>query len=102
MKKIMDKILGWLKKEVSDFFNNFSRDVKSLRSVLNWIYCLFYLWVVVYCITHNPSSMDTAIATTGGVVSIIFTSYVASKSYEKVRMKIDVPKKQVDEDSASD
>lgn len=102
MKSIINKIFEWLKKELVEFFSNFSKDIRSLRSILNWIYCFFYLWLVHYCVKNSPASMDTAIITTGSVVSIIFTSYVFSKSYEKTRIKIDVNKKHIDEDGASD
>lgn len=102
MKTIINKIFSWFKKELIEFFSNFSRDIRSLRSILNWIYCFFYLWLVHYCVKNSPASMDTAIVTTGSVVSIIFTSYVFSKSYEKTRIKINADKKNIDGEQASD
>lgn len=85
MKKNIFKILHWLTDEVVDFFQNLARDVKSLRSLLNWIYCLTYIWLVWYCVTHYKESANTAIMTTGTIVSAIFAGYVFTKSYEKVK-----------------
>ena len=81
------RFLSWLGDETIEFFQNLARDVRSLRSLLCWVYCFLYIWVAWYALTHYPSSANTVVMTTGGIVSAIFTGYVFTKSYEKVKAK---------------
>ena len=81
--KAFDKLVD----EVVDFLQNLARDVRSLRSLLCWVYCFLYIWVVVYGVTHYKECINTAIISTSTLVGAIFTGYVFSKSYEKVSLK---------------
>ena len=62
---------------------NFSRDIKSLRSLFNWIYLILYVWLVWYSVTRYKESIPTALTCTASIVSVIFSGYVFSKTYEK-------------------
>ena len=63
----------------------FFRELREHKTILAWIYSLFYIGLVTYCIITNPATMSKAIEVTGGVVTIIFTSYVTSDAYIKVK-----------------
>ena len=69
----------------SDLAQNLIRDLKSLRALWNWIYMALYVWVCVWTALYHPNAIPTVVTVTGSVVSVIFTGYVMSKSYEKVR-----------------
>lgn len=69
----------------SDFAQNLARDIKSLRALWNWLYLALYAWICVWAVLHHPESVNTAITVTGSVVSVIFTGYVLTKTYEKTR-----------------
>jgi hypothetical protein len=69
----------------SDFAQNVARDIKSLRALWNWLYLALYAWICVWAVLHYPETISTAITVTGGVVSVIFTGYVTTKTYEKTR-----------------
>lgn len=69
----------------SDFAKNVARDLKSLRALWNWIYMALYVWICVWTTLKHPDAIPTVITVTGGVVSVIFTGYVCSKTYERVR-----------------
>jgi hypothetical protein len=69
-------------------------ELSSNRALLNWGYALAYLAIVFYCIQDSPESQNTAIVTTGGIVSVIFTSWVCAGSYESVaRMRLEQQQK---------
>jgi len=78
------RIFSWLLNHLDKFSNRLVRELAESRSMLNWVYCTCYLALVWYCVITNPSSMNTAIVTTGTLVGAIFTSYVFGQSYEKV------------------
>lgn len=69
----------------SDLAQNLIRDLKSLRALWNWIYMALYVWICVWTVLYHPNAISTVVTVTGSVVSVIFTGYVMSKSYEKVR-----------------
>lgn len=69
----------------SDFAQNLARDIKSLRALWNWLYLALYAWICVWAVLYHPETISTAITVTGGVVSVIFTGYVLTKTYEKTR-----------------
>ncbi len=69
----------------NDFSRNLARDIKSLRALWNWIYMALYVWICVWTVLYHPNAIPTVVTVTGSVVSVIFTGYVMSKSYEKVR-----------------
>lgn len=69
----------------SDFAKNLARDLKSLRALWNWIYMALYVWICVWTVLKHPDAISTVVTVTGGVVSVIFTGYVCSKTYERVQ-----------------
>ncbi len=69
----------------SDLAQNLIRDLKSLRSLWNWIFMALYVWVCVWSVLFYPDVIPTVITVTGGVVSVIFSGYVLSRAYEKVK-----------------
>jgi hypothetical protein len=76
------KIVTWAEKEGSDFIQNLIRDLKSLRAIFNWIYLFLYVWLIWYAATHYKESIPTAIVSTAGIVSVIFSGYIYSKKSE--------------------
>jgi len=89
----------------SDLAQNLIRDLKSMRALWNWIYMALYVWICVWTVLYHPNAISTVVTVTGSVVSVIFTGYVMSKSYEKVRNGYCQPREplsQGDEDGASD
>lgn len=99
--------LKWLVSEVIDLFENLTRDLKSLRSLFNWIYLCLYVWLVWYGATRYKESIPTAITATAAIVSAIFAGYVWSKSKDKeLEKKSETPPKttkvNAEEDGASD
>jgi uncharacterized membrane protein len=69
----------------SDVVQNAARDMKSLRALWNWVYMALYVWICVWSVLHYPETIPTVVTATAGVVSVIFTGYVLSKTYEKVK-----------------
>ncbi len=69
----------------SDLAQNLMRDLKSMRALWNWIYMTLYVWICVWTVLHHPDVIPTVVTVTGGVVSVIFSGYVLSRAYEKVK-----------------
>ena len=69
----------------SDLAQNLVRDFKSLRALWNALYLALYVFLCVWTALNHPEHLSTAITATAGVVSVIFTGYVLSKTYEKVK-----------------
>lgn len=69
----------------SDLAQNIIRDLKSLRALWNWIYMALYVWICVWTVLHHADAIPTVVTVTGGVVSVIFSGYVLSRAYEKVK-----------------
>lgn len=67
----------------TDFIQNIIRDLKSLRAVWNYFYLALYAFLCVWTAFKHPEHLSTAITVTGGIVSVVFTGYVLSKTYEK-------------------
>lgn len=67
----------------SSFVAKVGSDFKSLRGLWCWIYLAFYPLLVIWCVSHYPASINTAITVTGGLVGTIFSGYVISKSWER-------------------
>ncbi|MBI4369220.1 MAG: hypothetical protein HY547_03210 [Elusimicrobia bacterium] len=89
----------------SDWTQNVCRDVKSLRVMAKVAYSIFYFWLVVYCVKHNPDSMNTAITCTAGLVGTIAAGYMATKTYEKIKNgnhRPPVPDASEEEDESGD
>ena len=76
-------VLMDLRTYIFGFLSKVGQDFKSLRGLWCWIYLTFYPLLVIYCVTHFPGSVNTAITVTGGVVGTIFSGYVISRSIEK-------------------
>jgi len=88
MKKILwsnaNKLWRWSTREGSEFANNLSRDLRSLRALWNWIFMALFCWINVWGVLYHPEiCLNTSIVTTGGLVSAIFGAYVFSKLSEK-------------------
>ena len=89
----------------NDFARNVARDMMSLRALWNWIYMALYVWICIWTVLYHPNAISTVVTVTGSVVSVIFTGYVMSKSYEKVRNGYDQPRQPAppgDQDGNSD
>jgi hypothetical protein len=69
----------------SDLAQNLIRDLKSMRALWNWIYMALYVWICVWSVLRHPDTIPTVITVTGGVVSVIFSGYVLSRTYEKIK-----------------
>lgn len=69
----------------SDIIQNVLRDLKSLRAMWNWLYLALYVYLCVWVALHHPDHLSTALTVTGGIVSVVFTGYVFSKTYEKIK-----------------
>lgn len=69
----------------SDLAQNLVRDFKSLRALWNALYLALYVFLCVWTALNYPEHLSTAITVTGGVVSVIFSGYVLSKTYEKIK-----------------
>ena len=67
----------------SDFIQNYIRDLKSLRSLWNWIIGILYVWMCIYSVLYYESAVGTVVTVTGGLMSVIFTNYVWSSYLEK-------------------
>ena len=53
--------------------------------VTYWLYLTLYVYLCVWVALHHPDHLSTALTVTGGIVSVVFTGYVFSKTYEKVK-----------------
>ncbi len=86
MDRIKQITLALAKKTAnSDFVRNLMRDIKSLRALWNWIYMTLYAWICVWTVLYHPDAIPTVVTVTGSVVSVIFTGYVLTKTYERVK-----------------
>lgn len=72
-----------LKSYGMSFVEKVGSDLKSLRGLWCWVYLGLYPWLIAYCVTHFPGSVNTAITVSGGLVGTIFSGYVVSRSLEK-------------------
>jgi hypothetical protein len=89
---MIDKIKAlvlWVKAQAisffqSDFIQQWYSNFQSIRAIWNWVYMALYCWCCIFAMLHYPNASETVIKVTGGIVSVIFTGYVASKSYERV------------------
>lgn len=86
MDRIKRLTASWARRTAkSDLAQNFMRDLKSLRALWNWLYMALYVWIAVWTVLYHPDHIPTVITVTGGVVSVIFTGYVCTRAYEKVK-----------------
>ena len=69
----------------SDLIQNLLRDLKSMRIVWCWIFMTLYVWMCIWTVLRYPDAIPTVVTVTGGVVSVIFSGYVLSRTYEKVK-----------------
>lgn len=89
MREQICRLTKYMGGRVHHMFDSFTRDLSEHRVLLNWVYAFAYLALVFFCVQDNHASQNTAIVTTGGIVSAIFTSYILGSSYEKVtKMKV--------------
>lgn len=81
--------------------NAITKRLSEDRTILNWIFAVFYLGLIVFCVYKNKEVMDTAIRSTSMIISIIFSSWVAASSYEKVsQLKLSGKTKLTDSDNS--
>lgn len=71
--------------QATDLVQNLLRDLKSLRVLWNYIYMALFVWMDVWTMLYHPAAIPTALTVTGGVVSVIFTGYVLTTTYEKAK-----------------
>ena len=77
-------ILSWFHDEIHRFANNLMKDLRSLRALFNYVYLLLYVFLCVWgALYYAKDSLNTAIVTTGSIVSAIFAAYVWSTTKEK-------------------
>jgi hypothetical protein len=70
---------------------NILRDLKSMKSLWNYLFMILFVWVVVWLVVkHAETCGNTAIVTVGSVVTAIFTNYVWSGHMDK-RLSMTVP-----------
>lgn len=92
MKSNAIKLASYIGVRVHHMFDRFTKDLTEHRVLLNWLYAVAYLALVFFCAVTNKSSQNTAIVTTGSIVSAIFATYVLGSSYEKVaKMRLTSP-----------
>lgn len=83
-KERIAKIRGWCLFQTNDFFTNLMRDLKSLKSLWNYLILMLFTWVVVYLtINHAETCGNTIVMTVGGLVGTIFTGYIWAANAEK-------------------
>jgi len=85
-------MFSYLRKTIQSFLDNTTKELKSHRTLLCWLYAIAYLILIHYCIIHNPSTMNTAIMTTGGICGTIFSAWVigsAHVSATRIRYPVD-------------
>jgi hypothetical protein len=70
----MRSIKAWFEKVVTEI----GHDLTSLRATWAWVYLALYACLAVYGALKVHEAFGTIITVTGGVVSVIFTSYVLS------------------------
>jgi len=75
------KMIRWLGTNISWFFDKLTKDLNKHRTILCWVYSISYLVLVRYCVLTNPSTMNTAIMTTGGVCGTIFSAWVIGSAH---------------------
>lgn len=98
----MKNVISFLGEKIREATDSITDILTDHRSILCWVYSIFYLFLVCYCVRSHPETMNTAIMVTGGVVSTIFASYVAGSAYENVKMPLPVTDPQAESDSAGD
>lgn len=75
---------NWAIRNIQDWANNFVRDLKSIRALWNFLYLALYVFLCVWAaLYYAKDSLNTAIVTTGSIVSAIFAAYVWSTTKEK-------------------
>ena len=77
-------IMRWGQGQARDTIENFMRDLRSLRALWNWIYMALYVFLCCWGAVNYPKeTLTTAIVTTGGIVSWIFSNYIVSAYMDK-------------------
>ena len=64
---------------------HFLADLSSMRAIWNWIVLVLFVWAAIYMILTNPMVHGTVITVLGGVAAAIFTNYVFSTTWERVK-----------------
>lgn len=75
---------AWCARESQDYIQNLVRDLKSLKSLWNYLILALYTWVCCYLVLFHAETCGTAVVyTTGGLVGTIFTGYILASNAEK-------------------
>jgi len=67
----------------SDFIQNITRDLKSIRVLFVYASWGLFTYCVIYVLKNVPEAASTVIVSVSGVVSVVFTNYVFSKNSDK-------------------
>lgn len=80
----LSSISDWCYDETRQFATNLMVDLRSLRALFNYVYLLLYVFLCVWAaLFYAKDSLNTAIVTTGSIVTGIFAAYVWSTTKEK-------------------
>lgn len=85
----------------TDFFQNFLRDLKSLKAFWSHIYLALYAWTAIWTVLHYREAIQTVVTVTGGVVSAVFAGYVFSRR-QRTRAEDNVTLPRVEPEEESD
>jgi ABC-type proline/glycine betaine transport system permease subunit len=81
---MIKRIMKWFAREFADWANNFARDLKSIRSLWNWLLLSLFFYVIIHLTRHNAAICgNTIVVTLGTLVSYVFTAYVWSSHQDK-------------------
>lgn len=79
-----EAVVNWCHREFRETADNLMRDMRSMKSLFNYLYLALYLFLCVWAaLYHAKDSLNTAIVTTGGIVPLIFGAYVWGSTKEK-------------------
>jgi len=77
-------VVRWGQDQARETIENFMRDLRSLRALWNWIYMALYVFLCCWgAVNYAKETLTTAIVTTGGIVSWIFSNYIVSAYMDK-------------------
>jgi hypothetical protein len=80
----LEGAFNWCHREFRETADNLMRDMRSMRALFNYLYLFLYIFLCVWAaVNYAKDSLNTAIVTTGGIVSSIFMAYVWGTTKEK-------------------
>ena len=76
--------ISWVHCEFRESAENFMRDLRSMSALWNWLFMILYAGIIIYLVRfHGTTCGNTAIMTTGGIVTAIFTNYIWGEFMKK-------------------